>query len=224
MLLKSYINLDRERLKVASNDSEKGFFKLMNNAVPGKMIENLPKRENVKMVANQEKLSKLVAAPAFDSFCIFSEDPATVNMKKTKLHLNTSTPQHPMYVGIAILDLAKVLTYDFCYNYMTLTHGFQSKLLFMDTDHLYHDTKIDELYYGFLSARNKKVLRKIKDETKSIVIKEFVGLELKIQSILFTADNKPVERKKDKGIAKKVTKQLIHTRTTRDAFLKNEHE
>ena len=72
-------------------------FKLMNNSVFGKTMENLRKRVNVKLVNDKVKLSKLVAQPSFDAFRIFSEDLAAVNMKKTKLYLN-----RPIYVGFAI--------------------------------------------------------------------------------------------------------------------------
>ena len=98
---------------MAANDFEKDFFKLMNNSVFDKTMENLRKRVNVKLVTKPEKRTKLTASPAFDSFRIFSEDLAAVNMKKTKLYLN-----RPIYVGFTILDLSKVLMYDFHYNYV----------------------------------------------------------------------------------------------------------
>ncbi|XP_068742088.1 uncharacterized protein [Montipora capricornis] len=106
--LKSYIDFNTEKRKQASNDFEKDFFKLMNNAVFGKTMENLR-----KLVTNPSKLNKLTASPAFDAFHIFSEDLAAICMKKTNLYLN-----RPIYVGFTILDLSKVLMYDFHSNYM----------------------------------------------------------------------------------------------------------
>ena len=220
--LKSYIDFNTEKRKQASNDFEKDFFKLMNNAVFGKTMENLRKRVNVKPVTNPSKLNKLTASPAFDAFRIFSEDLAAICMKKTNLHLN-----RPIYVGFMILDLSKVLMYDFLSNYMVSKYGPQAKLLFTDTDSLCYDVNTDDLYHDFLqdldyfdtseyprdhflySARNKMVLGKMKDETHGIPIEEFVGFRPKMYSILFTEDSNQVEKKTAKGISKNVTKRKI---------------
>ena len=110
--LKTYINFNTEKRKHAANDFEKDFYKLMNNSVFGKTMENLRKRVNVKLVNDKTKLSKLIASPSFDYFRLFSEDLAAVNLKKTKL-----------YVGFSILDLSKVLMYQFHYEHMALPRG-----------------------------------------------------------------------------------------------------
>jgi hypothetical protein len=96
--LKTYIDFistQKERRKHAANDFEKDFYKLMNNAVFGKTMGNLRKRVNIKLVYDKTKLSKLTGRPSFDSFRIFCEDLAAVNMKKTKLYLN-----RPIYVDL----------------------------------------------------------------------------------------------------------------------------
>ena len=66
-----------QRLQCVSN-----FFKLMNNAIFAKSIDNFIKRENVKLVNDKTKLSKLAASPSFDSFRIFFENLAVVKMRK----------------------------------------------------------------------------------------------------------------------------------------------
>ena len=86
----------------------------MNDGLFGKTMENL-----------RAKLTKLTARPSFDSFRIFSEDPAAVTMKKTKLYFN-----QPIYVGFTILDLSKVLMYQFHYEYMKQKYDANAKLLF----------------------------------------------------------------------------------------------
>ncbi len=197
----------------------------MNNSVFGKTMENLRKRVNVKVVNDKKKLSKLIASPSFDSFRLFFEELAALNMKKTKLYLN-----RPIYVGFAILDLSKLLMYQFHYEYMKPKYGCNGKLLFTDTDSLCYEIKTDDVYQDMLqdidlfdtseytqdhplhSLTNKKVLGKMKDETHGIPIQEFVGLRPKMYSILYIENDKQVEKKTAKGIKKSVTKRkLRHT-------------
>ena len=137
--LRTYIDFNTDKRKHAANDFEKDFYKLMNNSVFGKTMENLRKRINVKLVNNKTKLSKLIASPSFDYFHIVSENLAAVNMKKTKLYLN-----RPIYVGFSILDLSKALMYQFHYEYMKPKYGCNAKLLFTDTDSLCYEIKTDD--------------------------------------------------------------------------------
>ena len=111
--LKQYINFNIEKRKHAKNSFEKDFFKLMNNSVCGKMIENLCKRVDVRLVTNEKKLDKLTAKPTYVSSKIFNENLMAVHKVKETLTLN-----RPAYVGTCILDLSKTLMYDFHYNYI----------------------------------------------------------------------------------------------------------
>ena len=86
------------------------------------------------------KLTKLTARRSSDSFRIFSEDLAPVNMKKTKLYLN-----RPIYVGFTILDLSKVLKYQFHYEYMKQKYGVNDRLLLTDTDSLCYEVKTRDI-------------------------------------------------------------------------------
>lgn len=110
--LKAYIDFNTSKRKNANNEFEKDFFKLMNNSVFGKTMENLRKRVDIQLVHQKKKLLKLSAKPGFKSFKIFNEDLASVELTKSKLVLN-----RPIYVGFTILELSKVLMYDFHYNY-----------------------------------------------------------------------------------------------------------
>ena len=162
----------------------------MNNSVFGKTMENLRKRVNVKLVNNPKKLTKLVSSPSFNSFRIFSEDLAAVNMHKTTLYLN-----RPIYVVFCILDLSKTLMYEFHYNHIKAKYDNNAKLLFTDTDSLCYEIKTDNIYlfgtsdyppsHPLNSTTNKKVLGKMKDETAGIPIQEFVGLRSKMYSLLY---------------------------------------
>ena len=110
--LKQYIEFNTEKRKHAKNSFEKDFFKLMNNSVFGKTMENLRKRVDVRLVTNEKKLDKLTSKPTYISSKIFNENLMAVHKVKETLTLN-----RPAYVGMCILDLSKTLMYNFHYNY-----------------------------------------------------------------------------------------------------------
>ena len=111
--LKQYIGFNNEKRKHAKNSLGKDFFKLMNNRVFGKTMENLRKRVEVRLVTNEKKLDKLTAKPTYMSSKIFNENLMAVHKVKETLILN-----RPAYVGMCILDLSKMLMFDFHYSYI----------------------------------------------------------------------------------------------------------
>ncbi|CAH3030133.1 unnamed protein product, partial [Porites evermanni] len=108
--MEPYITKNTELRKTATNSFEKDFFKLMNNSVFGKTIENIRKRQNIILVDNRQKASKLTSRPNFDRATIFDKNLIAVHMKKTEVYFNK-----PVYVGQAILDLSKTLMFNFHY-------------------------------------------------------------------------------------------------------------
>ena len=129
--LKKYIALNTDLRTKARNEFEKDFFKLMNNSVFGKTMENIRNRVDIKLVNDKNKAERLAAKPNFKHCNIFSEDLTAIHMKKTFLTFNK-----PVYLGMCILDLSKTLMFDFHYNYMKKKYGDKAKLLFTDTDSL----------------------------------------------------------------------------------------
>ena len=128
--MEPYIKKNTELRKTAANSFEKDFFKLMNNSVFGKTIENIRKRQNIILIDNREKALKLSSRPNFNRATIFDRNLIAIHMKKTEVYFNK-----PVYVGQAILDLSKTLMFDFHYNYIQNKYGYnQAKLLFTDTD------------------------------------------------------------------------------------------
>ena len=111
--LKQYIDFNTEKRKHAKNSFEKDFFKMMNNSVFGKTMENLCKRVDIRLVTNEKKLDKLTSKPTFVSSKIFNENLMAVHKVKEMLTLN-----RPAYEGMCILDLSITLMYDFHYNYI----------------------------------------------------------------------------------------------------------
>jgi len=83
--LKPYINLNTQLRTKASNEFEKDFFKLMNNTVFGKTMENIRNRVNVHLVNSQKLLKRYSAKPNFHHLTIFDENLVAVNMKKLNL-------------------------------------------------------------------------------------------------------------------------------------------
>ena len=223
--LKTYIDFNTEKRKDARNDFEKDFFKLMNNSVFGKTMENLRKRTDIKLVQSEKRAEKLIAKPSFHAFKIFNENLVAVHMLKQKLYLN-----RPIYVGFSILDVSKILMYDFHYNYIKRKYYSCAQLLFTDTDSLCYSIQTEDIYqdmsadqhmfdtsdynpnHPLYSTINKKIIGKMKDETHGIPIQEFVGLKSKMYSLIYEDQGVMVEKKTAKGIKKSVIKN--HTRHT----------
>ena len=221
--MKPYIDKNTNLRAKAKNNFEKDFYKLMNNSVFGKTMENIRNRVNVKLVNTEEKLRKLVAKPNFKSCKIFNENLVSVHMKQTSL-----TMVKPVYLGMCILDLSKTIMFDFHYNYSKSKYGDKAKLLFSDTDSLMCEIDTEDFYKdisgdvkdrfdtsdypenhpsGIPTGINKKVLGKMKDEAAGKIIKEFVGLRAKLYSYKMYEGGEEI--KKCKGIKKQVVESSI---------------
>ena len=109
--LKPYIDMNTELRKEAKNDFEKYLFKLMNNSVFGKTMENIRKHRDIKLVTTDKKRSKLVSEPNYHTINLISEDLSIIEMKKTKVKMNK-----PIYLGLSILEVSKRLLYEFWYD------------------------------------------------------------------------------------------------------------
>ena len=220
--LKPYIDMNTKLRTKANNNFEKDFFKLMNNSVFGKTMENIRNRVNIKLVNDRDKAKKLAAKPNFKHLNIFCEELIAVHMKKTSLIFNK-----PVYLGMCILDLSKTIMYDFHYNYIKNKYRNKAKLLFTDTDSLMYEIETGNFYKdisedvkdrfdtsdyppnhpsGIPTGCNKKVLGVFKDEAAGKIMEEFVGLRAKLYSYkMFKGE----ESKKCKGIKKSVVKKSI---------------
>ena len=149
--LKPYIDLNTRFHAKATNDFEKDFFKLMNNSVFGKTMENIRSRFDIRLVKNEDQARKLICKPNFQHRTIFCEDLTAIHMKKTKLLFNK-----PVYLGMCILDLSKTLMYDCHYNYIKPKYSDRAKLLFTDTDFLMYEIDADDFYRDISSDVHKK--------------------------------------------------------------------
>ena len=224
--LKKYIDFNTNKRTLSKNDFEKNFFKLMNNSVFGKTMENLRKRVDVRLVTDKEKLLKLSSKPSYVSSKIFNENLVAVHKIKETLTMN-----RPAFVGACILDLSKTFMYDFHYNYIKYKYGDKAKLLFTDTDSLTYEIETPDAYADFFDNKdifdnsdynkkspfyfdhNKKVIGKFKDEAAGIPVTEFVGLRSKMYS--YTLDNKQSKR-----TAKGIKKNIIKNNLSHDNYKK----
>ena len=224
--MEPYINMNVNLRTQAKNNFEKDFYKLMNNSVFGKTMENIRNRVNIKLVNTGEQFKKLTAKPNYESRKIFNDNDneslVSVHMKKTSLTMNK-----PVYLGMSILDLSKSLMYNFHYQYIKPKYGNRAKLLMTDTDSLLYEIETEDFYKdisgdvrdrfdtsdypeshpsGIPTGINKKVLGMFKDEANGNNIKEFVGLRAKLYSFKMEEGK---ENKKCKGIKKAVVEKSI---------------
>ena len=230
--LKEYIDFNTEKRTNAKNAFEKDFFKLMNNSVFGKTMENIRKRVDVRLVTDENKLLKMAAKPTYVSSKIFNENLVAVHKIKETLTLN-----RPAYVGMCILDLSKTLMYDFHYNYIKQKYGSKAKLLFTDTDSLTYEIEADDIYSDFwkdknrfdnsdypesspyFNKSNKKVIGKFKDEAAGVPVCEFIGLRSKMYSYMKDNDK---GGKTAKGIKKNIIKKNITHENYKNVLFNNE--
>ena len=231
--LKPYIDINTDVRKIAKNDFEKGFFKLMNNAVFGKTMENVRKHRDIKLATTDKNRSKLVSEPNYHTRDYISEDLSIVEMKRTKVKMNK-----PLYLGLSILEISKTLMYEFWYDYIKPKYGNNVKLCYMDTDSFIMSIKTEDFYkdiandvekrfdtsnYEVLrplpTRKNEKVIGLMKDELGGRVIMEFVALRPKTYSYL-TDDCK--KDKKAKGTKKCVIKRMIKFNDNKNCLLNGE--
>ena len=225
--------MNTELRKVAVNDFEKDFYKLMNNAVFGKTMENIRKHRDIKLVATYKKRSKSVSEPNYHTINLISEDLSIFEMKKTKVKMNK-----PIYLGLSILEISKILMYEFWYDYMKPKYDNKVKLCYMDTDSFIMNIKMNDFYEDIASdvenrfdtsnyevnrplpiGKNKKGIGLMNDELGRKIITEFVTLRPKTYSYL-TDHGK--EDKKAKGTKKCVIKKMIKFNDYKKCLLNDE--
>lgn len=221
--LKPYIDLNTRLRQSATNEFDKSNYKLWNNAVYGKTIENVRKYKDIRIVSTwdgQWGAKILISKPNFKSCTIFDENFVIVEQSRTKITFNK-----PIYVGMCILDISKVCLYEFHYDFMKKTMGNNAKLLYTDTDSLIYEISNINIYdiiknnvqrfdtsdYGEnnqfgIPLANKKKLGLMKDENNGKIVTEFVGLRAKMYS--YKIQNTNHEVKKAKGVTSSALTKL----------------
>ena len=228
-----YINFNTKLRTEAKNDFEKDFYKLMNNAVFGKTMENICKHRDIKLVNNEEAYLQAVMGPNFKSGTLFGPNLMGYEIGKIKVVMNK-----PVYLGQAILDLSKTVMYEFHYNYMKRKYSDNKlKLCYMDTDSLIYEIETDDFYKDIAGdienrfdtsdyildrplpvGQNKKVISWMKDELGGEIMKEFITLRPKMYAYKVGS----LESKKCKGIKKCVVQKTISFEDYRSCLFNGE--
>ena len=219
--MKPFIDFNTQLRTKAINDFEKDFFKLMNNAIFGKTMENIRKHRNIRLVTNRELYLKTMRKPNFKSGVLVGENLMGCEMGKIKVVMNK-----PIYLGQAILDLSKIVMYEFHYDYIKKKYDRDRlQLCYMDTDSLVYSIKTEDFYADIADdvptrfdtsdyapdhplpiGLNKKVVGLMKDELEGTIMTEFIALRPKLYSYI-KLDG--MEDKKCKGIKKCVIKKTL---------------
>ena len=170
------------------------FFKLMNNTVFGKTMENVRKHRDIKLVTTDKRRNQLASEPNYHTTKNFSENLMAIEMKKKKVKINKL-----IYLSMSILDISKTLICEFWYDYIKPKYQDRAKLCYVDTDsffiHIitedsYKDiANVVEKWFGTSNydedkrplpiGKNKQVISLFKDELGERIMIEFVGLRSK---------------------------------------------
>ena len=113
----------------------------MNNSVFRKTMENIRKHRDIKLVTTDKERSKYVSEPNYHTINLISEDLSIIEMKKTKVKMNK-----PIYLGLSMLEISKILMYEFWYDYLKPKYGNDVKLCYMDTDSFIMNIKTNDFY------------------------------------------------------------------------------
>ena len=233
--LKPYIDMNTDLRKDAKNDFEKDFFKLMNNSVFGKTMENVRNHRDIKLVTTDKRRSILASEPNYHSSKRISKDLMIMEMRKVEVKMNK-----PIYLGQAILDISKTLMYEFWYDYIKPKYGDKARLCYMDTDSFVMDIKTDDFYKDINNdvdkwfdtsnydkndnrpleiGKNKKLIGKFKDELGGKVMTEFCALTAKAFAYKLDDDT---EMKKAKSTKKCIVKRELAFKNYMDSLFNEE--
>ena len=233
--LKPYIDMNTDLRKHAKNDSEKDFFRLMNNLVFGKTMENVRNHRDIKLVTTDKRISILVSELNYHSSKYISKDLMIIEMRKVEVKMNK-----PIYLGQAILDISKTLMYEFWYDYIKPKYGDKARLCYMDTDSFVMHIKTEDFYKDIADdverwfdtsnydkkdkrplpiGKNKKVIGMFKDELGGKIMTEFCALRAKTYADKLDYDT---EFKKAKGTKKSVIKRELMFENYKDSLFNDE--
>ncbi|XP_011646532.1 uncharacterized protein LOC105433082 [Pogonomyrmex barbatus] len=185
--LRVYIELNTERRTRTSNEFERNLYKLMNNAVFGKTMENVRDYVDVRLVTcwdGRYGTEALIAKPNFHSSSVFDENLMAVELRKLEVQFNT--------------NLRCLIYFLECRN---VYENMKRDIARFDINDYSDDNTYD------IPRANKKVFGLIKDENNGAVMMKFIGLRAKMYAlrILGKSDTKRIKGVKRSTVAKTIT-------------------
>lgn len=235
--LEKYIMLNTHQRTLSKNDFEKNLYKLMNNAVFGKSMQNVRKQADIKLINTWDGRAgakALIARPTFKRCTIFNENLVAIEMLRTNTVMNK-----PIIVGASILEISKLKMYNFHYEFMLKNYLVENcRIAYTDTDSFVYDITCEDVYKDLIRSNyeqfdtsdfaqpnpfdiqphNKKVIGVMKDENSGQIMREFVGLRSKMYAIRLHGDK---ITKKAKGVKKSVLKKEIQFEDFMECLLLN---
>ena len=226
--------MNTELRKDAKNEFEKDFFKLMNNSVFGKTMENVRNHRDIKLVTSEKIRKRLVSEPNYHTCKKFSDHLMAIETKNTRIKMNK-----PLYLGASILDISKTLMYEFWHDYLKPKYRDRVKLCYTDTYSFIINIKAEDFFENISNdiekwfdtsnfdkndkrplpkGKNKKVPGLFKDEMGGKIIIESVTLKPKIYAYL---DDDSNNHKKAKGTKKCIIKQNVMFQNFKDCWSNN---
>ena len=199
--LKDYVNLNTRLRQQATTDFHKDLFKLFSNVIYGKSLQAEKNKLNVKVITDPAAFLRETSKVTYVGFNLVNENMAIINLAKRQVTL-----KRPIYLGQSVLDVSKRIMYDLYYNLLKDTFT-DTRLVYTDTDSFVIYTKERDVtqalaskadHFDFsnypkdhplYSTTNHKVLGKLKDESKSRQIYQFIGLRPKMYAYRYSSDS-----------------------------------
>lgn len=237
--LKPYIDLNTEMRKRSTNEFEKSFFKLLNNAIFGKTMENIRSRVDIKLTKKWNGkcgARMLISKPNFKRYRIFDENLVAIELSKTNILMNK-----PIAVGMSILDISKLTMYSFLYDFLKSKYDDRVHLAYTDTDSFILSIETPDFYEDIrnniamfdtsdypwpneynIERKNKKIPGLFKDELNGVIMTEFVGLRAKCYAIRSLKDKLSEDELCDEEERKKrEAKRIKKAKGVKKCVLKN---
>ena len=229
--LKTYIDFNSKKRQESKSKFSSDFFKLCNNAIYGKFIEDIRKRTNVSLIKDERKAEKAISKPQYKGFRVLDAEVTLVQSGKRIVVLNK-----PIACGFMVLENAKCIMGEFWYNVLKPRYGSDLKLLLSDTDSFIYAVYTDDGYEDlaalgdymdlsgynsktplgkFYNSDNRKVPGKFSDERPHEIIKEVIALKpkmysLRTKTLLCPNIQKDRHSATVKGVSRSAKKKISH--------------